>query len=54
MKSYLSKFYNDVRGATAIEYALIAGLIAIAVIGGATALGGQINTKFNAIVTALQ
>ncbi len=54
MKRLFTKFHQDERGATAIEYALIAGLIAIAVIGGATALGGEINTKFNAIVTALQ
>jgi pilus assembly protein Flp/PilA len=30
----------DQRGATAIEYGLIAGLIAVAIIGGVSALGG--------------
>ena len=36
----------DERGATAVEYALMVGLIALAIIAGATALGGAINTKF--------
>jgi pilus assembly protein Flp/PilA len=44
---------KDDSGATAVEYALLASLIAIAIIGGATALGTAINTKFNDIATSL-
>jgi pilus assembly protein Flp/PilA len=35
------------RGVTAIEYALIALLIAIPIIGGLFAIGGQLNTIFS-------
>ena len=35
-----SKFLKDESGATAIEYGLIASLIAVAIIAGAPALGG--------------
>jgi pilus assembly protein Flp/PilA len=41
-----SKFLKDESGATAIEYGLIASLIAVAIIAGATALGGKLNTAF--------
>ena len=41
------------RGATAIEYALMVALIAVAIIVAVTALGGQLVTVFNAITTAL-
>ena len=44
---------GDERGVTAIEYALIAALIGIVIIVGATALGTQINGKFSAIATSI-
>ena len=47
--SMLSRFYRDETGATAIEYGLIASLIAIAIISGATALGSQLGNSFNYI-----
>jgi pilus assembly protein Flp/PilA len=37
------------RGATAVEYGLLVGLIAVVIIVGVTALGGQLNTLFNNI-----
>lgn len=37
------------RGATAIEYGLIAALIALVVAGGAATLGGSVNGKFTSI-----
>lgn len=43
-----SFFYNET-GATAIEYGLIAALIAVALIGGATALGGSMNSIYERI-----
>lgn len=33
-------------GATAIEYALIAGLLSLMIISGATLIGGNLNTTF--------
>jgi pilus assembly protein Flp/PilA len=41
------------RGATAVEYALLVGLIAVAIIGAVTALGGQLNTLFTTVKNAL-
>jgi pilus assembly protein Flp/PilA len=35
------------RGATAVEYALMVGLIAIAIIAAVTFLGSKIGTSFN-------
>jgi pilus assembly protein Flp/PilA len=49
MKSILKTFASDESGATAIEYGLIASLIAVAVIVGAKALGSQINNTFNTV-----
>ena len=37
------------RGATAIEYGLLAGLIAVAIIAGAELAGQNLNSLFNAI-----
>ena len=44
---------RDETGATAIEYGLIAALIALAIIAGAGALGNAINAKFTAIGNTL-
>ena len=40
------KFLKNKSGATAIEYGLIAALIAVAVIGGVQTLGTSANTTF--------
>lgn len=53
MKNLLARFMQDESGAAAIEYALIAALIALAIIGGATALGTAINGKLSNIATSL-
>ena len=47
MTKLVSRFLKDESGATAIEYGLIAALISVALITGATALGGKLNTLFN-------
>jgi pilus assembly protein Flp/PilA len=56
--SHIAAFLKDEEGASAIEYALIAALIALAISVGAKALGVQLNTTFTTIaaklVTALQ
>ena len=41
------RFLKDESGATAIEYALIASLIGVAIIVGGGALGTKLNTVFN-------
>lgn len=45
----LRGFYRDEAGVTAVEYGLIAALIALAIIVGATALGVNLNALFNYI-----
>lgn len=42
----LRAFLKNNKGATAIEYGLIAALIAVAAMTGMSALGGKINTQF--------
>jgi pilus assembly protein Flp/PilA len=44
---------EDRRGVTAIEYGLIAALIAIAAIGAMTTLGGSLSTTFSDIASSL-
>lgn len=53
MKTKLMKFLRDEDGVTAIEYGLIAGLVAIAIIAGATAIGTSLKGIFDAIGTKL-
>ena len=42
-----ASFKNDESGATAIEYGLIAALIAVGLIGGATAVGERVFDTFD-------
>jgi pilus assembly protein Flp/PilA len=51
--AFQARLRDDERGATAVEYALIVGLIAIAIITAVTALGTGLSSKFNAITDAL-
>jgi pilus assembly protein Flp/PilA len=44
---------REEKGATAVEYGLLVGLIAVAIIVTVTALGGQLNTLFTSITNAL-
>ena len=46
MKKLLAQFRKNEDGATAIEYALIAGLIGVVIIAGATTLGNNVSAKF--------
>jgi pilus assembly protein Flp/PilA len=54
MKSLICRFAEDESGATAIEYALIATLISIVSIVAMTAIGSNLNNKFNSVANALQ
>jgi pilus assembly protein Flp/PilA len=47
------KFLKNKSGATAIEYGLIAALIAVAVIGGVSALGQGANDTFCDVATEM-
>jgi pilus assembly protein Flp/PilA len=49
MKSFLARFAKDESGATAIEYGLIAALIGVAIVGGATAVGKNLDSMFTSI-----
>ncbi|MDB5917181.1 MAG: hypothetical protein JWR40_1415 [Massilia sp.] len=51
--SAVQAFIADENGVTAIEYGLIAALVGVAIVGAVTALGGQLNTTFNAVVAAM-
>jgi len=46
MQNLMTRFIKDESGATAIEYGLIAALIAVGLIVGAGALGTSVNDKF--------
>ena len=50
---FLARFLKNESGATAIEYGLIAALISVAIIGGATAVGGGVNGTFTNISAKL-
>jgi pilus assembly protein Flp/PilA len=45
----LQRFARDERGATAIEYALIAGCISIAIVATATSIGTALNNTFTSV-----
>ncbi|AHA27594.1 hypothetical protein lam_221 [Candidatus Liberibacter americanus str. Sao Paulo] len=51
---YFKKFLNDESGATAIEYGLIASLIAVAIIASIGQIGDALKTKFSKIATAIK
>jgi pilus assembly protein Flp/PilA len=53
MKTLLSRFAHDESGVTAIEYGLIAALIAVVIIVAVTTVGTDLQATFNAVGTAL-
>ncbi|HET7334291.1 MAG TPA: Flp family type IVb pilin [Rhizomicrobium sp.] len=50
---YLTAFLKDCRGATAIEYAMIAAGISVAIITAVGLLGSAVAAKFNLAVSKL-
>jgi pilus assembly protein Flp/PilA len=54
MKTLFHTFCRDNSGATAIEYGLIAALIAVVIITGVTAVGTQLSSTFASISTGLK
>ncbi|MEA3469142.1 MAG: Flp family type IVb pilin [Thermodesulfobacteriota bacterium] len=53
MTKQAKKFFCEEEGVTAIEYGLIAALIAVAIIITVTAVGTDLQTIFNRVSTAL-
>ncbi len=53
MKNLLSRFSQDQSGATAIEYGLIAGLIAVVIIAAVTQLGTKLSHQFSLVGNSL-
>jgi pilus assembly protein Flp/PilA len=49
----VSRFMNDQTGVTAIEYGLIASLIAVVVIGAVTLVGTNLSATFQTIAAGL-
>jgi pilus assembly protein Flp/PilA len=54
MTKFLARFMNDESGATAIEYGLVAALISISIITGATSIGNQLSNLFSNVANELQ
>jgi pilus assembly protein Flp/PilA len=54
MKNFAVRFLNDESGATAIEYGLIAALIAVGIIAAARGLGSQIGDTFNTVTDEMK
>jgi len=54
MRKFMKKLFTNRAGATAIEYGLIAALIAVVTIAGLTAVGTNLNAKYNTIATKVQ
>lgn len=53
MTKFISQFINDESGATAIEYGLIAALIAVVIIAAVGALGTQLSSTFESVTAGL-
>lgn len=53
MKALINKFFNDEDGATAIEYGLIAALIAVAIITAVRAVGSNLSNTFSTVASNL-
>ena len=54
MRNLLNRFAKDESGATAIEYGLIAALIAVVIIAALGAIGTKLKTKFEAVSEGLE
>lgn len=54
MRVTFRNFIANEDGATAIEYGLIAALIAVVIITALTAVGTNLNTKFTSVATSLR
>jgi pilus assembly protein Flp/PilA len=53
MVNQFVRFMQEEEGATAIEYGLLASLIAVVIVGAVRSIGGSLNTAFTTVSTAL-
>ena len=53
MRNFIKTFANDESGATAIEYGLIAALIAVAIVGTLALIGPKLNKAFQNVEGAI-
>jgi pilus assembly protein Flp/PilA len=54
MTKLLKTFMRDESGATAIEYGLIAALIAVVIISAVTVVGTSLSTTFNTVAGSIK
>jgi pilus assembly protein Flp/PilA len=54
MSKFVSRFIKDESGATAIEYGLIAALIAVVIITAVTTIGTNLKGTFNNVANSVQ
>jgi pilus assembly protein Flp/PilA len=54
MHKFIARFISNENGATAIEYGLIAALIAVVIITGLTSVGTNLNTMMASVATSLR
>ena len=54
MRTLFTKFAGDQSGATAIEYGLIASLIAVVIIAAVTTVGSKLTNTFNEVSNNLK
>jgi pilus assembly protein Flp/PilA len=53
MSKFIKKLVKNEKGATAIEYGLIAALIAVAAIGAMSSIGSKLSSTFNNVASQL-
>jgi pilus assembly protein Flp/PilA len=53
MKNLISRFLAEKSGVTAIEYGLIAALIAVIIIGAVSTVGTSLSTTFSTVAASL-
>jgi Flp pilus assembly pilin Flp len=53
LRAVVTSHIKSERGATAVEYGLLVGLIAVVIVGAVLALGGKLNSLFTSVGDAL-
>ena len=53
MRNFVSRFITDESGVTAIEYGLIAALVAVIIIGAVSAVGTNLSSTFSTVANSL-
>ncbi len=53
MSNFVLRFYRDESGVTAIEYGLIAALVAVIIIGAVSTVGTNLNSTFSSVANSL-